>query len=33
VLTDHLGLSTAALGDAVFPESSLVKPMKGLVVA
>ncbi len=33
VLTDHLGLSTAALGDAVFPESSCVKPMKGLVAA
>jgi uncharacterized protein (DUF1501 family) len=31
VLTDHLGLSAAALGDAVFPESSRVKPMKGLV--
>jgi uncharacterized protein (DUF1501 family) len=33
VLTDQLGLSTAALGDAVFPESSRVKPMKGLVAA
>jgi uncharacterized protein (DUF1501 family) len=33
VLTDHLGLSTAALGDAVFQESSHVKPMKGLVTA
>jgi uncharacterized protein (DUF1501 family) len=33
VLMDHLGLSTAALGDAVFPESSRVKPMKGLVAA
>jgi len=28
VLTGHLGLSAAALGDAVFPESSHVKPMK-----
>jgi uncharacterized protein (DUF1501 family) len=33
VLTDHLGLSMAALGGAVFPESSHVKPMKGLVAA
>jgi uncharacterized protein (DUF1501 family) len=33
VLADHLGLSTAALGDAVFPESPGVKPMKGLVAA
>jgi len=33
VLTDHLGLSMAAIGGAVFPESSHVKPMKGLVAA
>jgi uncharacterized protein (DUF1501 family) len=33
VLADQFGLSTAALGDAVFPESSRVKPMKGLVAA
>jgi uncharacterized protein (DUF1800 family) len=31
VLADQFGLSVAALGDAVFPESSRVKPMKGLV--
>ena len=31
VLADQFGLSMAALGDAVFPESSRVKPMKGLV--
>jgi uncharacterized protein (DUF1501 family) len=32
VLADHLGLSPAVLGDAIFPGSALVKPMPGLVV-
>ncbi len=31
VLADQFGLSMAALGNAVFPESSSVKPMKGLI--
>ena len=31
VLADHLGLSTAALGARVFPDSMGVAPMKGLI--
>lgn len=32
VLADQFGLSAAVLGDAVFPDSSAVKPMRNLVV-
>jgi uncharacterized protein (DUF1501 family) len=32
LLRDHLGLSEAALSDAVFPDSNQVKPLAGLVV-
>ena len=32
LLADQFGLSAAALGDKVFPESAAVKPMRGLVV-
>ncbi|WP_406854450.1 DUF1501 domain-containing protein [Alsobacter sp. KACC 23698] len=31
VLADHLGLSRAALGTSVFPESMAVEPMRGLI--
>jgi uncharacterized protein (DUF1501 family) len=31
VLGDHLGLSERALADAVFPDSAMAKPMKGLI--
>jgi len=31
VLADHLGLGERALGETVFPDSTAVKPMKGLV--
>ena len=32
VLAEHLGLSAAVLGTAVFPDSSIVPPLKGLIV-
>ena len=32
LMTDHLGLSERVLGQDVFPDSALVKPMKGLIV-
>jgi uncharacterized protein (DUF1501 family) len=32
VLADHLGLSGAVLANSVFPDSSSVKPMSGLIV-
>jgi uncharacterized protein (DUF1501 family) len=31
VLADHLGLGERALADAVFPDSAMAKPMKGLI--
>ena len=31
VLSDHLGLSERVLAEAVFPDSAMAKPMKGLV--
>ena len=31
LLRDHLGLSETVLNDAVFPDSSAVKPMAGLI--
>jgi uncharacterized protein (DUF1501 family) len=31
ILTDHLGLSSATLANAVFPDSSSVKPVSGLI--
>ena len=31
VLADHLGLSERALAEAVFPDSAVAKPMKGLI--
>jgi uncharacterized protein (DUF1501 family) len=31
VLGDHLGLSERVLADAVFPDSAMAKPMKGLI--
>jgi len=31
VLSDHLGLSERTLADAVFPDSAMAKPMKGLI--
>ena len=32
LLSDHFGLSAAALADKVFPDSGDVKPMAGLIV-
>lgn len=31
VLHDHLGISERALGESVFPDSAMVKPVKGLI--
>jgi uncharacterized protein (DUF1501 family) len=31
VLADHLGLGERVLADAVFPDSAMAKPMKGLI--
>jgi uncharacterized protein (DUF1501 family) len=31
VLADHLGLGERALAEAVFPDSAMAKPMKGLI--
>jgi len=31
VLSDHLGLSERVLAETVFPDSAVVRPMKGLV--